>query len=336
MKQIIVTLATTFILITSTAFSQTPMKEYNVGRSFSVILPSYLSKTVGLNNVASLQFENRALNVAGYIIESDKEKLRLANINCTTINEFYEMFVKDMHKGEVKRKVSEPKSKKLGEYNYIEYNVSFYKRDLENYNFFGIVETASAFYVIGCGTELEYIDKFEPDFQKILYSFKEHNQIDLKSKKAAGEYKAGNTFHVSLPHYMSKSAGMSDYSTIEYKSETDKELHGFIFCDTKEDLKLSKQNYTSIEHFYTKFIKDFPDNEVKKETSKPKSQKKGKINFIEADIISYNKEENMTYYYLVGIVESEKAYYTVISWVPAKDKDKYKSDFQKILYSVTE
>jgi hypothetical protein len=37
---------------------------------------------------------------------------------------------------------------------------------------------------------------------------------------------------------------------------------------------------------------------------------------------------------LVGIVETKTAYYKVLSWAAAENKDKFKADFQKILYSL--
>jgi hypothetical protein len=37
---------------------------------------------------------------------------------------------------------------------------------------------------------------------------------------------------------------------------------------------------------------------------------------------------------LVGVVETKTAYYKVLSWAVAENKDKFKADFQKILYSL--
>ena len=56
------------------------------------------------------------------------------------------------------------------------------------------------------------------------------------------EYKAGQVFYVSLPEYMSKTIGLNNAATIQYKSEV-KDVYGFVIIDPKEDLKLAELNY---------------------------------------------------------------------------------------------
>jgi hypothetical protein len=64
------------------------------------------------------------------------------------------------------------------------------------------------------------------------------------------------------------------------------------------------------------------------------SKKKEEMNFIESDITYYDKDAKTEIYYLVGVVETKTAYYKVLSWAVAENKDKFKADFQKILYSL--
>lgn len=75
-------------------------------------------------------------------------------------------------------------------------------------------------------------------------------------------------------------------------------------------------------------------DEEKKSFSKPLSKKIGEINFIEADAVYFDKEENIEIYYLIGIVETKKSFYKVMSWTSKDKKDTFKADFQKILYSL--
>ncbi len=146
-------------------------------------------------------------------------------------------------------------------------------------------------------------------------------------------YKAGHTFDVSLPDYMSKTAGINSASAIQYKSVV-KDVYGFIIFDTKEDLGLVEMNYASINEFYEEFMKEFLVDEEKRKVSKPQSQKKGDINFVECDVTYYDKDAKSEIYYLVGIVETKTSYYKVLSWSLAENKSKFKADFQKILYSL--
>jgi hypothetical protein len=147
------------------------------------------------------------------------------------------------------------------------------------------------------------------------------------------QYKAGHSFDIGLPEYMSRTVGLNTVSAIEYKS-TVKDVYGFIIFDTKEDLALVDMKYSSIDEFYEDFIKDFLKDEEKRKVSKPQSQKKGDINFIECDVTYYDKDAKTEIYYLVGVVETKTAYYKVLSWAVAENKDKFKTDFQKILYSL--
>jgi len=147
------------------------------------------------------------------------------------------------------------------------------------------------------------------------------------------QYRAGHSFDIGLPDYMSKTVGLNSASAIEYKN-TVKDVYGFIIFDTKEDLALVDMEFSSINEFYENFINGFLKDEKKRKVSKLQSQKKGEINFVECDVTYYDKDAKTEIYYLVGIVETKTAYYKVLSWVVAENKDKFKADFQKILYSL--
>jgi hypothetical protein len=147
------------------------------------------------------------------------------------------------------------------------------------------------------------------------------------------QYKAGHTFDISLPSYMSKTGGVNDYASIQYHSVV-KDVMGFVIVDTKEELSLVDMNFSSVNEFYEDFIKDFLIEEKKRKVSKPFYKKIENINFVESDVTYYDKEAKTDIYYLVGIVETDKAFYKVLSWATAANKDTFKADFQQILYSL--
>lgn len=147
------------------------------------------------------------------------------------------------------------------------------------------------------------------------------------------QYKAGHSFDIGLPEYMNKTLGLNSASAIQYNS-TVKDVYGFVIFDTKEDLALIEIKYSSINEFYEDFIKDFLKDEEKRKVSKPQSKKTEEINFIESDVTYYDKDAKTEIYYLVGVVETKTAYYKVLSWATAENKNKFKADFQKILYSL--
>lgn len=147
------------------------------------------------------------------------------------------------------------------------------------------------------------------------------------------EYKIGHEVSVSLPDYMNRTIGLNDSSIIQYKS-TVKDVYGFVIEDNKEELLLAEINYTSINDFCEDFAKGFLKDEKKRTISYPEYQKKGDINFAEFDATYYDKDAKTEIYYLVGIVETKTSFYKVLAYTSKENKDKFKTDFQKTLYSL--
>jgi hypothetical protein len=167
-------------------------------------------------------------------------------------------------------------------------------------------------------------------FSALLFSFfvfTGYSQTVLK------QYTVGHPFTISLPDYMSKTSGVNNSAAIQYKNEV-KDVYGFVIMDDKEGLKLAELNYSSIKEFYDEFIKGFIEGEEQVKQSKPVSQQQGGVNFIESDLSFFDKDAKTEIYYLVGIVETKKAYYTVLSYCTLENKSKFKDDFKKILYSL--
>jgi hypothetical protein len=149
------------------------------------------------------------------------------------------------------------------------------------------------------------------------------------------EFKAGHLFEISLPSYMERTVGQIDASAVEYRNLAN-DLYGYVTFDTKENLELSKQKYTSILVYQESLLKNFIKDKEKRMVSKPLSQKRGNINFIETEVTFHDKETNDDFYYLIGAVETKTTFYRIISWSLAKNKNKFKADFQKILYSIND
>ena len=175
MRKKIKILTITLFFISFIGFSQTTFKEQKAGHTFNVSLPEYMNRTIGLNTSATLQFKNSIKDIAGFIIEDDKEELKLAEMNFTSINEFYDDFIKDFAKDEEKRDVTKLLIKKIGQTNFAESDLSYYDKEskIEIYYFIGIAETSTTYYKVLCWGKLEDKEKYKGDFEKILYSLKD-------------------------------------------------------------------------------------------------------------------------------------------------------------------
>jgi hypothetical protein len=154
----------------------------------------------------------------------------------------------------------------------------------------------------------------------------------IKAQTALKEYKAGHTFGISAPAYMTKTTGLNKASTIEFKNLA-KDVYTFVIVDTKEELRLLDLTYT-LDEYYDEFTSTFLKNEVSKELSKPIASKKGNTNFIEVEATVFDADIKTKIYYLAGIVETKKSYYRVVSWTTFANKDKYKTDFKNTLFSL--
>ena len=132
---------------------------------------------------------------------------------------------------------------------------------------------------------------------------------------------------------MSRTVGINSSATIQYKNAV-KDVYGFVIVDSKDEMALAELKYSSINEFYDDFIKDFLVDEEKRKISKPIYTTKGDINFVECDASYFDKDAKAEIYYAVGIVETKTSYYKVLSWALADNKDKFKADFQSIIYSV--
>ncbi|MET4082193.1 hypothetical protein ABIB40_002149 [Pedobacter sp. UYP30] len=153
------------------------------------------------------------------------------------------------------------------------------------------------------------------------------------SQTSFKDVKAGNVFHIDLPEYMAKTRGLNSDAELQFKNAV-KDVYGIVIEDTKENLKLAELNFASIKEFYEFSNKNFLKDAEQKEISKPTSKTIGDINFIAFDASCYDTEAKTKIYYFTGIVETKSCFYKVLCWTALQNKDTFKPDFEKILYSL--
>lgn len=174
MKTTTTTLFAFLLLATVNTFAQAG-KEVKAGNEFYLTTPEYMTRTVGLNSSAILQFKNSVKDVYGFIIEDNKSELKVAEMEFTSLDEFYESFIKDFLKDEERRKVSKAITTTKGDVKFVESDVTYFDKDADTeiYYFVGIAETKEAYYKLLCWCTKENKDKFRADFKSILVSIHE-------------------------------------------------------------------------------------------------------------------------------------------------------------------
>ena len=118
-------------------------------------------------------------------------------------------------------------------------------------------------------------------------------------------------FTVSLPFYMSKTGGLNPDASIQFRNMV-KDVSGYVVKEEKSVKLFDDPANQEISQFYDQFVKDFLTTDF-----------------------SYLDDETMIYYFhLIGIVETKNAFYKVVCSSSLDDKKLFKSDFQKIVYSI--
>ena len=145
--------------------------------------------------------------------------------------------------------------------------------------------------------------------------------------------KAGNIFSIDVPEYMSRTVGLNSAATLQFKNEV-KDVYGFIIEDSKAELALAEKNFKSAGEFYEYFIKDFLVGEEKREIGKETTKSKNSIHYVESEASYYDSEYDIEIYYYLGIIETKNNFYKLICYTSRANKDQYKEDFRKILYSL--
>jgi hypothetical protein len=80
MKKKISIFTMTMVLMTTTTFAQTELKEYKAGHTFNVSLPDYMTKTAGINSASAIQYKSAVKDVYGFVIFDTKEELGLVEM----------------------------------------------------------------------------------------------------------------------------------------------------------------------------------------------------------------------------------------------------------------
>jgi len=140
-------------------------------------------------------------------------------------------------------------------------------------------------------------------------------------------------FTVSLPYYMSKTGGLDNDAALQFRNMV-KDVSGFIIKEAKTVKEIDNPANPDINQFYDQFLKGFLIDKKERKVAAPKISTNGNAKFMSTDLTYLDDETMIYYYYFVGIVETKNAFYKVICSSTLDTKSLFKSDFQKILYSL--
>jgi hypothetical protein len=163
------------LCLSISAHSQTRLTEVKTGHVVSFAIPEYMSRTVGINSAAFLQFKSAVKDLYTFVIEDSKEELALVEMKFSTCMEFYDFTINDFLVGEKNRKVSTPKAFSEGGVNFVQSELTYYDKEAKADIYYNITvaETGNHFYQILSFTSLENSAAVKEDCSKLALSLRE-------------------------------------------------------------------------------------------------------------------------------------------------------------------
>lgn len=143
------------------------------GNCITMEIPSYLTKTYDLNDVAILQYQNVLKESYVIVIDDSKDELNSLGMGFANSREFLENFIKDYKVETINRNISNITEFESNNNNHSQVELSWEEEDGEFYMIITSVETKNNFYKILCWTLLEYKNNLKNDFLNISKSLKD-------------------------------------------------------------------------------------------------------------------------------------------------------------------
>lgn len=178
--------------------------------------------------------------------------------------------------------------------------------------------------------------KSEKRFINVTGTILNEAEIEAKIKSSNPpfkEYTAGNVFKIGLPIYLQKADDLNFKAPFCFRNNVTSVI-GYVLLETKEDVILSGKKLYPLLSFHESTVKELGNDLKKKVVSPVNSTQENDINFAQTDLTYFDTETNEDYYCFIGSIETKTTLYNVIIKTPSKNKDKFKADFQKVLYSL--
>lgn len=169
MKKAILLTIGGLIGISNFLLAQAPVRTEKVGHVFSITVPDYMTRTIGINDASSVQFKNEVKEVYTFVIEDSKADLELVDMKFSSAMEFYEDFIKDFLKSAKDRVVGSPKTFEQDGVSFVQSEITYYDKDVKGkiYYHITIAETKGYYYKILSYTSESNKVKLKDDLAKL-------------------------------------------------------------------------------------------------------------------------------------------------------------------------
>jgi len=146
------------------------------------------------------------------------------------------------------------------------------------------------------------------------------------------EVKVNNRYSISIPDHMQACVDLHKDASFQYQN-TEKDIYAIVIDERKKTMEKYDLDY-DLDLYFKNSSQPFLESLKNAKVSEPTHEQ---INGNKALVseITGNMEQTSVCYRL-GVIETPYAFYQVLTWTSAENKDKYEADMMKLIHSFKE
>jgi hypothetical protein len=171
-------------------------------------------------------------------------------------------------------------------------------------------------------------------FRRLQYSiFLLFFLFSCNSRTAFKEIKVNDRYAISIPEYLQPCVDLHKDASFQYQN-TDKDIYAIVIDERKKTMANYDLDYDI--DLYFKNIASQPFLEAIKDgkVSAPNHEKIDGHNALVSEITG--NVDGIDAYYKMGVIETPYAFYQILTWTRADNKDKYENDMKRMIESFKE
>ena len=147
------------------------------------------------------------------------------------------------------------------------------------------------------------------------------------------EVKVNDRYSISIPEYLQPCADLHKDASLQYQNQ-DIDIYAMVIDERKKTMANYDLDYDIDLYFKNIASQPFIESIKNGKISPPGRQEIDGHKALIAEITGNINETNV--YYRMGIIETPYAFYQILAWTRADNKEKYEQDMTKIIESFKE
>ncbi len=153
------------------------------------------------------------------------------------------------------------------------------------------------------------------------------------TKTAFHEVTINNQYTADMPEYLQPCADIHPDASLQYQN-TELEIYAIVIDEKKETMENYDLDYDIDLYYKSIALQPFSEKIQNGKISPPGRQTINGHNALTADITG--KVDNNEVFYRLAVIETTNAFYQLLIWTRAENREKYMNDFNTIIESFKE